>query len=214
MSLYLFLAALCARGALAGDLVLDSVAEFSGEQGRCGWFYAYFEAQPDTPFDASQLKPLPNFDGHWYLQEGVGGYWTRLTRSGGHPNGRKTSLERQGVDHWVVRRWISPLVGKMELTGSVYKVNPTGGNGVVAMIFVDGVEQYRVQLEAEDVKVYHYSLQLMLQQGSAIDFAVDPLGSNDLKDEFVFVAEGRLPGAELPDSVLYAQDPEGCMLER
>src|SRR4029450_4110643 len=77
--------------------------------------------------------------GQWSVNANV---WTALNSIGGHPNGITTSQGRTSVEQWAVRRWISPVSGTLSISGAIADQDVAGGNGVIAHIFVDGVQVF------------------------------------------------------------------------
>ena len=113
------------------QVIANSTNEFSGVQGQDGWFYGYrnvtvdgkaidYDANADfIPFDASMWTGT-----EWDLDSLGAAPWTMLGRETVHPNGVNNAAE-----HWVIRRWVSEVSGRIEVDWTLAKSNP-GGNGV------------------------------------------------------------------------------------
>src|SRR5262249_2125781 len=108
------------------DVLADSSQDFSGQQGQNGWFYGYYDRQNDSDkgYQASEFQALPQYvpagrllpTDAWFLEPFV--YWTLLTSDGGVPNGGAvTSGGRKLAEHWAVRRWVSTVSGKVNISG-------------------------------------------------------------------------------------------------
>jgi hypothetical protein len=171
------------RGAAtAGPLIADSVTQFSGTQGLHGWSYGYYDGDSAAPYTPADFEQFPLFDGAKWLIEETGppiprGYWTRLTATGGHPNGNITTTAHS-ANHWAVRRWTSPASALYTITGVLADDSPAQippafqeYNGVVGHIFVDGAEV--LSLPINEGGNTNYSLAVPLNTGSIVDFAID-----------------------------------------
>jgi len=167
-------------------ILADSVTEFSATQGQDNWYYGYYEGGNSGDF---RLLPKHAVDQEgiiWYID----GYWTGLHYYGGHPNGRITSGGRQPVEHWVVRRWISELTGLITVKGRVAKHDPRGGDGVTCYILIDGQIIWSQYVAYNDGEGIEYSLDITVNSGSALEFAIAP-NANDWNDDSIFTAEIR-----------------------
>lgn len=161
----------------AASIVADSIVEFSGEQGKAGWHYGFYDGDAPAPFAPGDFEPFPLYDGtRWLIKDGVGGYWTELTAREAHPNGSTTSGGRLGANHWAVRRWVSDSDGVHAINGiladvSDYPAQLSSVNGVIGHVFVDGVEL--LKLPIRDGEQTTYSFYAHLSVGSIVDFALD-----------------------------------------
>jgi hypothetical protein len=174
----------------AGAQVLAvSHDDFSGVQGFNGWSYGFFNGNSDTPWSLNDFEQLPLFDEMWHRTLGPGGYWTTLTRDGGHPNGLITSGGRVAEDNWPVRRWVSDGQYILDVFGRVWDANPLGfgsGNGVIGYVMVDGVTIWQGTIEAGNQHGLEYNLQFCTIPGTIVDFAIDPREGNDWSDDTGF----------------------------
>jgi hypothetical protein len=97
----------------------DSVADFSGTQGRSNWFYGYWDqgADPDRTYADSEFVAFPtNFwtgtAWDWFSGDPP---FTRLTSTGGQPTGENG--QPAWPTHWAVRRYVNPHPGALTLRG-------------------------------------------------------------------------------------------------
>ena len=166
---------LCIPSVAVAEVIADSQADFSGTQGLNNWYYGYY----DGPFDSSDFTLMPYFtSGAWIVNNET--FWTRLFQAGGHPNGITTSGGRTRVEHWAVRRWISPKSGTFRLSGVIAdRVADGFGAGAIVRIFLDGIEIYSHNVAVNATSPFNYSFSVTANQGSIIDFAIAPRNSND-----------------------------------
>jgi hypothetical protein len=160
--------------------------DFSDVQGQMNWYYGYYNGDSDTPWSINDFEQFPFFDGiRWAREQGPGGYWTNLTRDGGHPNGTITSGERKPEVNWAVRRWVSPGDYLVEVAGRTWDASPQPGvgNGIICHIQVDGVEQWTGVVDNGNEHGLDYNLRMAVTAGTVIDFAIDPRDGNDLGDD-------------------------------
>jgi hypothetical protein len=201
--------------ATAGPAVANSVTDFSGTQGLHGWSYGYYDGDAPSPYTPADFEPLPVFDGtKWLIQEtpwlgGPGpppnGYWTRLTATGGHPNGNLTTTALS-ANHWAARRWTSSRQALYTISGIFADDSPAlnppppqaAYNGVIGHIFVDGTEVLTLPINEGGNTPYSFSLPL--SAGSMIDFAIDakihatdPDRTSDWTDSTTFTVQIFVP---------------------
>ncbi|MCB0609481.1 MAG: HYR domain-containing protein, partial [Lewinella sp.] len=144
----------------AGNVVLaNSSVDYSGTQGRNGWFYGSYFA-----FDANGFTPLSpgDFGPIWFGSQAFGTPF--LDPNGGHP----------GVDNltWAVRRWRSNYDGTVTISGDFYDRNTGCGDGAHVRIFQNGSQVYEyLNIPGSSVP---YSITLTVQSQDNIDFVIDP----------------------------------------
>jgi len=156
--------------------IADSVNEFSSTQGQNNWYYGYYE----SPLNSSGFQQMNQYNnGIWWLSQGD--FWTSLWANGGHPNGAITSGNRQEVNQWTVRRWISEVDGEITLIGNLAKLNSSGGNGIIGSILVDGQSIWSQLIGASDLTGVNYQLKANVKKGDFVDFVIDSNG-NDWSD--------------------------------
>lgn len=164
--------------------IADSVSEFSGVQGSKNWNYGYLT----VPGDTNSYVQMSNFlganpaiqnSGTWSETPTFPPFYTLVWSDGQHSTGMN-----RGVEHWSVRRWISPISGTVNVAGIIGRMD---SGDTIAKIFINGVEKYSfgtVSLTATGGK-QNYSLPLKINVGDTLDFALSPNGS-DLNDSTMF----------------------------
>jgi hypothetical protein len=175
----------------AAAQIANSVTEFSGTQGQNSWNYGFYDRTNDAGgvYNAlTDFQLMTQFDGTtWKVQNGT--FWTFLSADTAHPNGTTTSGGRLPVEQWAIRRYTSEVAGTINISGTLAKVQgQTGGNGVTGRIFVDGVEVFTQNIAGSDTTGVNYSFNMNVSGGSLVDFALDPLASDDLSDSTRFTA--------------------------
>ncbi len=191
-----------------GEVIADSRAEFSEEQGQDNWFYGYYDQRLDVEEgdaeyglddfialenDGSGVVSVDDETDAWkewgnYWDSGANkwdllnngtvahGPWTEITQAGGHPG---ANGQADPSVHWSVRRWISDVEGDVNIDGLLHNTSASG-DGTVGRIFLDGEE---VWSEATNGTTVPVDLDLTLNEGSVIDFAIDPDGSGNFDPE-------------------------------
>ncbi len=159
-------------------LLADSAADFGSEQGYRNWFYGYF-SEPNLP---GEFRLMSDFGpGGWMVHRET--FYTRLWADGAHPNGRKTTGLTLQVEQWPVRRWVSPVSGTLIVQLEFRKDNfSASSNGVGLLVYHRGAEIWRHKISGVDGIGISHSLRLEVKKGDPIDFALDPLFSDDGAD--------------------------------
>ncbi len=145
-------------------VIANSEKEFSGVQGRNGWFSGYRVFDPTsgaTNYNASSdFIPFPGGEGmgewdgytqtwsgaQWDLNTDAAAPWTEIASLAVHPNGTNNAGEIGGVadptiEHWPVRRWVATELTKetaVTIVWSAKKQNTGGGDGVSGYLFING----------------------------------------------------------------------------
>jgi len=158
----------------------DSLAEFSFEQGRCGWHYGYVEPATSAAFvEMTIVQP----DG-WYVDP------TRFGTSIGpeqmRPNGMLTDPGREPVEQWAVRRWISDAAGSLGVDVQAERSDPNG-NGALVRVEIGG-RIYWEQVLVPGSSTTSFRSSASITTGTAIDFIIDPYASDDAADDTRVVA--------------------------
>jgi hypothetical protein len=179
-------ACLGVTGSRADIIIADSVSEFSGIQGSNNWYYGYWQKTGDADGTYDYQQEFVRFS-QFGVYTIVGGtawntstasYWTGLAAIGGHPNGIQTSGGRMAVEQWAIRRWISPVVGTVTITGRLAKFNTSSnGDGVVGAIAVNGSTVFSQAIGPTDGVGVNYSVAASVVPDSVIDFIITP-GAN------------------------------------
>jgi hypothetical protein len=167
-------------------ILADSVADFSLTQGDYGWFYgsdsgdvADFEPLARTSVITTFVPPSKDL---WDCWASEATHWTQIFRLGAHPNGTDTSPPSVAVLERAVRRWVSDYSGDVIIRGEAAKLDLIGSNGVVALVYVDGVELRSITLAGDDSAGVAYEVPATLQVGSKVDFVLDPRDGDDHHD--------------------------------
>ncbi len=166
--------ALSAAGVRAA-VVADSFTDWStaGNQGVNNWYYGYYNrtADGDGKYEADDFIEFvrSQWTGGGYA---LGGNppWTQIGQEHTHPNG-----DNNGAEHWTIRRWVSPedyTPGAIQW--HVRKLNATCGDGVSAILFIDGVETDRADIAFYDATGVTRLLVRPIAAGQVIDLALTP----------------------------------------
>jgi hypothetical protein len=172
-------------------VVADSVNEFSGDQGKNGWFYGYWDRSTDTDSEYSQetdfnLLPhygvdekngLRNHDGFstgdlWFLEDGR--FYTSVWAEGGHAQSALRKADPLTSEHWAVRRWISKVSGVVTIVGHAGKAMPWGknwGGQCQAIIVVDGKTVFSSVMDEQGLD---YTVAVKVREKSVVDFMIAP----------------------------------------
>ena len=169
-----------------GTLVADSIAEYSGTQGKEGWRYGYFEGA--EPFDFTRFTefiggsgngPWTGVTQHWTgdADDGMGNWdllvtpggppWTMISQTISHPQGIIAGVV--GVPQMAVRRWVSDLEDSVGLTGHFHNTSAVG-DGTNNRIFLNGSEIYS---SLSDGVRLDFNLIINVKVGDNIDFVTD-----------------------------------------
>lgn len=131
------------------------------------WSYGFGEFDKGSG-KITNYKALPSFDGSaWgggskWPDPALG--WVRLTAEGGHVG--------NSVKHAAVRRWKSPLSSRIQITGSISKVEACG-DGIRAWISSSRkglIANWEVEFDKEEPAIIK---DLEVEEGEIIDFIVD-----------------------------------------
>jgi hypothetical protein len=175
----------------SADVIGDSVAEFSNEQGKNGWYYGYWDISTDADGKYNQstdFKLLKNFGTDarnglsrhskftigdvWYLEDGRS--YTSLWAKGGHANSAIGPANYSPAEQWATRRWISDAPGTVTISGQAGKEMPWGANWngeCRATIIVDGEVVFSTVMDEHGLG---YSVAIKVQEKSMVDFLIAP----------------------------------------
>jgi len=157
----------------------DSVAEFSGVQGKNDWYYGYY----NKPGDANSFTKMTvyNATNSRWSETPNQPPWTYIEKEVQHPNGTNS-----GSEHWSVRRWVSDISGPVMIQGLIGRQS-TGNT--IANIFINGVLRYSYgTLSLSKDGQHPYALLVEVSVGDNIDFSVGPNGV-DFSDQTLFTAK-------------------------
>ncbi|WP_231603735.1 PSD1 and planctomycete cytochrome C domain-containing protein [Neorhodopirellula pilleata] len=184
---------------------LATSADQAGAMNRQVWQYG-FGALTEKIADSSVesgFEPLPHWTGQFYQASDTypdpDKTFLRLTETGGHP-GRDNH-------HAVIRRWIAPQDGAVNVNGRI-KHSRDKGDGVIAAVRCNDVfETFQVcQGEAQTL-----IKQIPVQAGDAIDFIVAP-GETTTADSYTWMnlvvgVKGNLAGQTWRSNTDFAAPP-------
>ena len=130
------------------------------------WSYGYAKLDAATG-TLSDFAPLPHFTGEAWQggsawPDGALG-WAQLTAEGGHPGNE--------LDHAVVRRWTSPVTGRVQIEGRI-RHERTEGDGVMARVASSRhglLGSWSLHNTESDANFYG----IAVEPGDTIDFEVD-----------------------------------------
>ena len=166
-----------------GTLLVDTVTDFSTLQGTKRLSYGYYDQSDDIKkgdgtYALNDFKQMTQISQNaWWVQKGQGGFWTYLSKNGGHPNGLEGLGGRAKVVHWAIRRWRSSYTGWVQITGTLKKVTK-GGDGVGYHVFLNGKLIQSTALSGDDDTGFTFVVCAQLSAEQRLDFALTP-GSND-----------------------------------
>mgnify|MGYP001818441558 CR=1 FL=1 len=189
------LAPICCYGqapsAQSAEVIANSVTEFSGEQGKDGWHFGYWDRSVDIDGEydqSSDFKTLKKFGKDarnglkehnefttgdvWFLEDGR--FYTSLWAKGGHPNSPTQLGDYAAAEQWAVRRWISDASGTVTISGHTGKVMPWGakwGGECKAIIIVDGETVFSSVMDEHGLD---YAVAVKIRVKSVVDFLIAP----------------------------------------
>jgi hypothetical protein len=162
----------CAQNA---QILANSLKDYSTTQGEHNWYYGYYPNSLDWTFQP--MIVCPQFGGVWSRDCPATNTWIILDAVGGSA----------GSTAWPVRRWISDVSGEITIAGRLAKGDWDCGEGVKGYIIVDGTEVWSQFVDFFDSVGVWYSVTVQVNEGSTVDFAIDP-GFNNWCDHTVFTA--------------------------
>ncbi len=165
-----------------GGVYANSESDWSliGQQGVNNWYYGFYNRAADADGQYDAERDFVSSHPQWAWN---GGAWVlgpanppldTITQGGWYPNGQES-----GGVHWVIRRWVCEAPGTFTCQLACAKEDPTCGSGATVRVFLNGAEQCRVTLAFDDITGIRTNLVLAdLVAGDALDFALDPLGTD------------------------------------
>lgn len=169
-------------------LLADSVADFSLEQGKHGWYYGYDGGTLDgfalMTRVARIVAYVPATSDVWDCWGNEETHWTQIFQLGAHPNGVDTSPPSPPLLQRAVRRWVSDYDGAVVISGEMAKIDLAAepSNGVDASVYVDGTLLLTQFIGGQDSGGLSYEVAALLRQGSTVDFVLDPHDGDDHHD--------------------------------
>ena len=169
----------------ANTVVADSIADwsFSGTQGEKNWYYGFYNRTTDAGgvYATNDFTLFPRAGGAWSANNYWDGSqydwfngnppWDQIAQTACHPNGINN-----GAEHWVIRRWVSEVSGRIVIDWRLAKSNPAGG-GVTGRIFHNGNQIDTATIAGTDSVGVNRSITVTgVAVGDFIDIALDPTG--------------------------------------
>ena len=168
--------------AVAGGLQADSIADWpaTGQQGLNNWFYGFYDRSADANAvydphdDFNNTTPVWAWNGSAWVLGPSNPPWDTISVDGWQPNGTNS-----GGAHWQIRRWISETSGTITCRIAFAKRDVHCGSGATLRVLQNGLEQFRWTAAFNDAVGIRTNLELRgIQEGDAIDFALDPMGTD------------------------------------
>lgn len=152
----------------------DSTANFSSTQGEHGWFYGYYDPESKA---ADHFVLLPDFRVTDWNQEWFSPIpWLAIIPTYQHP------AVKDDKPVAVVRRWVSSITGKVNLTIKAKK-EETKGDGVNLRVLVDGKEILVRKLGGGAPIRAEIDSIVEVNPGTKVDFAIDPGPAHDINSD-------------------------------
>ncbi len=153
-------------------LITDDVSDFSGTQGKNGWYYGDFHG------DSTTLE-LATYNGFTWV-----GPYDSLTIA---PENQHPSVDGLAQVS-AVRRWVSYYDGVVKIT-AIFQIGHNG-DGIGVGILVDGqpVVPRTIIGNSGSSNIKVYILDQTIHQGTTIDFFVDPGPARDMNADDAQIA--------------------------
>jgi|ADurb_Met_02_Slu_FD_contig_121_39678_length_3329_multi_8_in_0_out_0_1 hypothetical protein len=153
---------------------------FKDLQGVAGWYYGYYNltADGDGVYQTDDFIPFASdaWTGQGWNLPGDPP-WTQLMQEDAHPNS-----ESNGGEHWVIRRWVSSVEGRVAIWWSLRKAN-LAGNGTSCVLFVNGVRKDYGAVAGSDGVGIKRAIVANLALGDIVDLALTPVGPTGARDD-------------------------------
>ncbi len=186
-------------------VVADSVADWSdtGVQGFNNWSYGFWiKTNATQVYTASRFNAFPSGTG----PHSLGNFWDGsmwrwfdgeppfdlIARDYWRPS-IFPSATTNGLEHQVIRRWVSEISGPVSIEWRLAKKDPTG-SGVTGSLFQNNVSRDTLTLTGNNTNGQTKTITINVQAGDTIDFLLSPAntGANDIVgDETYFSATIR-----------------------
>ena len=178
-----------------GEVIANSSAEFSENQGQNGWYYGKY-----TAFNTAGFSQLPNFTGFVWNNPGTNLDFPQLDANGGHPQFEDFS--------WPVRRWVSDFTGDVTISGDFFDRDNSCGDGVHVRIFQNGNQVF--EFLNIPISSNPYSFNLTIAAGDEIDFVIDPkfdVSCDDTHFTGIITAQTGVTASDNCNTVTITQSP-------
>jgi len=171
------------------QVIANSEKEFSGEQGKDGWYNGYrpyedgvstIDYDPNTEFVPYESWMWTG--GGWDLDTGGAAPWTTTAALDVHPNGANNTAggDNYNQEQWVTRRWVASEVTQTTPVALIWHVRKTNLNpsGVTGSLHVNGKQVDHLTIAGTDgvgqIRRYYVNL----KPNDIIDLALTPEGLN------------------------------------
>ena len=159
-------------GALS--VVADSTADFSTQaQGENGWYYGCFDSSAGGEYTPDAFQPFHTAVTPWGETWSGPVQFLSASKSSVHPG------LKNGKSMWAIKRWKSPLEGKVLVKGRFERDRQ--GDGCTVMVLVDGKKLFDEHAGGPDSPVQRpFELNVDVKPGTLIECAVTPGPANNL----------------------------------
>ena len=160
----------------------NSVNDWSTTQGQSGWEYGRY-----APYNSVGFTQLSETIWGGWNNPGVGSTLNlpQLDQYGGHPQFNAANCGACNSE-WAVRRWTSSYTGNITISGELFDRDGACGDGAHVRILINGMQVWEYQYIPSITQTY--SLNLSVNAGDQIDFAIDPSAGDAACDDTQFTA--------------------------
>jgi len=163
---------------VTGPTILGgSSYDYSKTQGRNNWWYGHYDgdgegegnrAEPRGAYTDDDFEPMQHVQTMWgYEWKGPARY-LKMGRDTAHPE------IAAGKQVWAVRRWKSPVAGKVRLVGT-FTGGGAQGDGTELRVLIDGRQVHCVAAGGKSGPAsVAVDLAVTVKAGSLVDFALTP----------------------------------------
>lgn len=158
----------------AETVLADSIEDYSTRaQGTNGWSYGYFDGSASASYTPDAFQPMHTVTTMW------GETWVGPMEYLGASSDSLHPQTRNGKAVWAIKRWKSPVRGKIVVRGSFERDRQ--GDGCTVLILVDGKPVHDAHVGGPTSPTQSaFSLTLAVKPGTLIDFAVTPGPANNI----------------------------------
>ncbi|MDE1461029.1 hypothetical protein [Spartinivicinus poritis] len=162
-------------------LLADSLKDWpsEGQQGSQHWHYGYFDyaQDEDKNYQTSEFTSLSTkywTEEKWDLANGTSP-WLEVGKEIVHPSGPHSG-SNQVIEHWPVKRWVSPYNGTVEVSWLIQRHSNTQGNGFTGKFYINGKLYDQKLISPTGDASSTRKLQVVINKNDILDFAVSPEG--------------------------------------
>jgi hypothetical protein len=194
-------------------VIANSQAEFSGVQGKDGWYNGYRVFDPAGAMDYNPNQdfiPYPGGEGQgdwdgvnqmwnngtWALNTAGGAPWIFQNAIGLHPNGTNSAATIGGSadvtkELWPIRRWAATELPTNTPVTVIWQVRKTNLNndGTTGLLFVNGKLVDSKALEGTDGIGEVRRYRVTLKNTDVVDLALSPVGANGRREDWSDASE-------------------------